>query len=72
MSSEESGIEYRKIHLILATSARTLHSFPYFFITIFPTAFSLRSRMTGKYLISFCKKPFFVSAHICPFRQPDG
>ena len=26
------------------------HSFPYFFITIFPTAFSFRSRMTGRYL----------------------
>ena len=48
---------------------RILHSFPYFFITVFPTAFSLRSRMTGRYLILFCKKPFFVSAHAYPFRQ---
>ena len=28
-----------------------LHSFPYFFITIFPTAFYDRSRMTGRYLV---------------------
>ena len=25
--------------------------------------------MTGKYLISFCKKLFFVFAHTCPFRR---
>ena len=76
--SEESGIGYRKTHLIPPTSAWILtapvgrvwrfthfcsvalllekwftchHSTPYFFITLFPTAFSLRSRMTGRYLI---------------------
>ena len=31
---------------------------------------SLRLRMTGRYLMPFCKKPFFISAHTCPFRQP--
>ena len=46
-NSEESGIEYRKMHLILATFARILHSFPYFFMILFPTSFSLRSRMTA-------------------------
>ena len=30
---------------------------------------SLRSRMTGKYLILFRKKLFFVSAHTYPFRR---
>ncbi len=30
---------------------------------------SLRSRMTGRYLIPFCKKLFYVSAHTCPFRR---
>ena len=65
--------------MIAATSARILHFFPYFFITIFPTAFSFRSRMTGKYLISFCKKLFsyllilifysYGSAHTYPFRR---
>ena len=30
---------------------------------------SLRSRMTGKYLLLLCKKLFFVSAHTCPFRR---
>ena len=34
------------------------HSFPYFFILLFPTAFYDRSRMTGRFLISFCKKLF--------------
>ena len=53
---EESGIAYRKAHLILATFARILHSFPYFFITLFPTAFYDRSRMTGKNIIPFYKK----------------
>ncbi len=33
---------------------------------------SLRSRMTGKYLLPFCKKPFYVLTHTCPFRQPGG
>ena len=45
------------------------HSFPYFFITIFSTAFYDRSRMTGRYLIPFCKKPFYVLTHSYPFRQ---
>ena len=43
-----------------------------FFITIFPTVFYDRSRMTGRQLILFCKKPFYLSVHTCPFRQPDG
>ena len=28
-----------------------------------------RSRMTGRYLIPFCKKLFYLSAHTCPFRR---
>ena len=40
-----------------------------FFITILPTAFYDRSRMTGRYLVSFHKKLFYVSAPNCPFRQ---
>ncbi len=48
--SEESGIGYRKTHLISPTFAWILHSTPYFFIIIFPTAFYDRSRMTGRYL----------------------
>ena len=51
MSSKESGKGYRKMHLISPTSARILHSTPYFFITLFPTAFYVRSRMTGIFLI---------------------
>ena len=50
MSSEESGKGYRKMHLILTSFAQILHSFPYFFITLFPTTFYDRSRMTGRYL----------------------
>ncbi len=42
--------------------AQILHSFPYFFILVFPTAFYLRSRMTGRYLVPFCKNRLFVSA----------
>ena len=49
-----------------------LHSTPYFFVSLFPTAFYRRSRMTGKYSVPFCKNHFFFSAHTCPFRQPDG
>ena len=45
------------------------HSTPYFFIILFPTAFYRRSRMTGRYLVPFCKKPFLLSTHACPFRQ---
>ena len=70
--SEESGIEYRKTHLILATFAWILHSTSYFFIIVFPIAFYDRSRMTGKYLILLCKNCPYVSTHACPFRQPDG
>ena len=46
--------------------------FPVLFILVFPTAFFLCSRMTGRYLLPFCKKLFYVSAHTCPFRQPVG
>ena len=35
------------------------HSFPYFFIWLFPTAFYLHLRMTGRYLMPFCKNLFF-------------
>ena len=67
--SEESGNGYKKIHLIFAPSAQILHSTSYFFIIVFPTAFYDRSRMTGTYLIRFCKNISCVSAHTCPFRQ---
>ena len=50
MSSEESGIGCRKMHLTPTFFAWILHSPPYFFITLFPTAFYDRSRMTGRYL----------------------
>ena len=59
MSSEESGSGYRKTNLISPTSAWILHSTPYFFILVFPTAFYDRSRMTGRYLMPFCKNRFF-------------
>ena len=50
--SEESGSGYsQKVYLIPVSSARILHSTPYFFITLFPTAFYVRSRMTGRYVI---------------------
>jgi len=40
MSSEESGIgESQKVYLIPVFFAWILHSTPYFFITLFPTAF---------------------------------
>ena len=45
------------------------HSTPYFFIILFPTAFYNSSRMTGRYLILFCKKPFYASAHTRPFHR---
>ena len=65
--SEKSGSGYRKTHLIAATSARILHFFPYFLITIFPTAFSFRSRMTGSQVIPFCKKlPFIFLLQLAP------
>mgnify|MGYP006970255608 FL=1 len=70
--SEESGIGYRKTHLTPTFFAQILHSTPYFFILLFPTAFYDRSRMTGSFLIPFCKKLFYLSAHTCPFRQPAG
>ena len=78
-NSEESGIGYRKMHLTLLFFAQILHSTPYFFIIVFPSAFYDRSRMTGRYLILLCKNRFFsfthsyfhssVSAHSCPFRR---
>ena len=49
--SEESGIGYRKTHLISPTFAWILHSTPYFFILVFLTAFYDRSRMTDRYLV---------------------
>ena len=70
--SEESGIGYRKMHLTPVFFVQILHSTSYFFIILFPTAFYGRSRMTDKYLIQFCKNISCVSAHTCPFRQPNG
>ena len=40
-----------------------------FFITIFPTAFYDRSRMTGMHLAPFRKELFRVSDPTCPFRR---
>ncbi len=61
------------------TSAWILHSPPYFFITLFPTVFFLRSRMTGRYLILLYKTHSgisthtyfrsFMFTHTCPFRR---
>ena len=68
-NSEESGIGYRKMHVTPVFFAQILHSTSYFFIIVFPTAFYGRSRMTGKYLIRFCKNISCVSAHTYPFRQ---
>ena len=59
--SEESGKGYRKTHLISPTSAWILHSTPYFFILVFPTAFYDRSRMTGRYLILLKKSISLLS-----------
>ena len=67
MSSEESGSGYRKTHLIFTISARILHSFPYFFITLFPTAFFLHSKMTGTYLMPFRMKSFSYLLTLAPF-----
>ena len=58
--SEESGIGYRKTHLVSPTSAWILHSTPYFFILVFPIAFYDRSRMTGRYLL-----PLKNRTHLC-------
>ena len=79
MSSEESGIGYRKMYLILTFFALILTTpvgrvwrFTHFYSAA-PRKMvrlpSLRSRMTGKYLISFYKKLFYMSAHPCPFRR---
>ena len=60
------------MHLTPTFFAQILHSFPYFFILVFPTAFYDRSRMTGSFLIPFCKKLFYLSAHTYLFRLPIG
>ena len=60
---------FYSVALLLEKRFACHHSAPYFFISLFPTAFYDRSRMTGRYLMPFCKKPFFVSAHTCPFRR---
>ena len=57
---------HRSEYLNLATFARILHSTPYFFISLFPTAFYDRSRMTGRYLIPFRKKRFFCVCSYLP------
>ena len=63
--SEESGIGYRKIHLTPVFFARFFTLPRTFFITIFPTAFYDRSRMTGRYLMPLCKSHFFrVYSHL--------
>ena len=73
---------HRSEYLNLVSFAWILHSIPYFFTTLFPTAFYDHSRMTGRYLLPFRMKSYFVSAHsyfhsfisahTCPFRQPIG
>ena len=55
------------MYLISPTSAWILHSTPYFFILVFPTAFYDRSRMTGRYLVPFCKKRFSFCSHYFHF-----
>ncbi len=57
--SEESGIGYRKIHLTPVFFARFFTLPRTFFITIFPTAFYDRSRMTGRYLIPLKNRTHF-------------
>ena len=54
-NSEESGMGYRKMHVTPLFFAQILHSTPYFFIIVFPTAFYDRSRMTGKQFSPFIK-----------------
>ena len=49
------------MYLTPAFFAWILHSFPYFFILLFLTAFYDRSRMTGKYLL-----PLKNRTHLCP------
>ena len=43
--------------------------YPVLFVSLFPIAFYRRSRMTGRFLIPFCKKPFLLSTHAYSFRQ---
>ena len=60
---------FYSVALLLEKRFACHHSTPYFFITLFPTAFYNRSRMTGKQLILFRMKSFYVFAHTCPFRR---
>ena len=60
---------FYSVALLLEKRFACHHSIPYFFITLFPTAFYNRSRMTGRYLIPFCKKLSSVSVPTCPFRR---
>ena len=64
--SEESGIGYRKTHLTPTFFAQILHSTPYFFILLFPTAFYDRSRMTGRYLVPSCKNRLLFLLTLAP------
>ena len=64
--SEESGIGYQKIHLILTFFAQILHSTPYFFILLFLTAFYDRSRMTGIFLYRFVRNFFTFLPTLAP------
>ena len=48
------------------------HSFPYFFILVFPTAFYDRSRMTGKYLMPLCKNRFFCFCSRLPLSAANA
>ena len=50
---------FYSVALLLEKRFACHHSAPYFFISLFPTAFYDRSRMTGRYLIPFRKKRFF-------------
>ena len=79
-ASEESGSEYRKTHLILVSFVGFL-PLPLvgYGVSLIFTASLCSSKNgslaitsfknEGRYLVSFCKKPFSVSAHTCPFRR---
>ena len=57
---------FYSVALLLEKRFACHHSTPYFFISLFPTAFYDRSRMTGRYLIPFRKKRFFCVCSYLP------
>ena len=69
LRGDKGKFAYTSQNINTCILCQILHSFPHFFISLLPTAFFLRSRMTGKQLILFRMKSFYVFAHTCPFRQ---